>query len=78
MLAARISHTLNHLARQNVHPFCRIKVAGISKMYIKNENMTYEDAHHKLTTYFFLPELKKKTKNTSEINKYSNTVSFVW
>lgn len=78
MLAARITNTLGILVRQNSHLFCKIKVAGISKMYVKNENLTYEDAHHKLITYFFLPELKNKSNNTYEINKYSNALSFVW
>lgn len=78
MLVARISNTLNQLAKQNIPLFCQSKVAIASRMFVKNENLTYEDAHHKLTTYFFLPELKSKGNNTYEINKYSNAVSFVW
>ena len=55
MLVARISNTIGYLATQNINLFCKMKMPPTPQMYIKNENMTYEDAHHKLTTYFFLP-----------------------
>jgi hypothetical protein len=78
MIITRISNTVGEMAGLRLHLFYKFKVAITPKMFIKNENLTYEDANHKLTTYFFLPELKNKSNNTYEINKYSNALSFVW
>jgi hypothetical protein len=78
MIIARISKTLSTLMETNTHHFCTKTHAHSSKTFIKNDNLTYEDQHHKLTTYFFLPELKKTQNETYEINRNSNVLSFLW
>ena len=65
------------LTRQSLG-FCTRKPRPSPKLYLKNQNLTFEDEHLTLNTYFFQPELKLAKTGNYEINKWSNTLSFVW
>lgn len=78
MRITRPLFTLSALFTTQSFAFCTRKPRSYSKLYLKNENLTFEDAQLTLHTYFFLPELKLAKSGNYEINKWSNTVSFVW
>lgn len=70
--------SLSALLTQQSLGFCTRKPSPSSKLFLKNENPTFEDAHLTLRTYFFQPELKAAKTGNYEINKWSNALSFVW
>ncbi len=78
MIITRISITLFALKNSQFYQFCKEKPSGPMKIFIKNDNLAYEDANYRLITYFFLPELRRTQTNAFEIYKYSNVLSFVW
>lgn len=70
--------SLSTLLTQQSLGFCTRKPRPNHKLFLKNKNLTFEDAHLTLNTYFFQPELKLAKTGNYEINKWSNALSFVW